>query len=52
MNGFIETVYAPPDRNEAGDTIMEIPLTIGVAGAVLAPTLAAVGSIAALITKC
>jgi hypothetical protein len=39
-------------KNEAGDTVMEIPLTIGVAGAVLAPTLAAVGAIAALVTKC
>jgi len=39
-------------KNEAGDTVMEIPLTIGVAGAVLAPTLAAVGAIAALISKC
>jgi hypothetical protein len=39
-------------KNEAGAIVMEIPLTIGVAGAVLAPTLAAVGAIAALISKC
>ena len=31
-------------------TIVELPLTIGVAGAVLAPWLAAVGAIAALVT--
>ena len=39
-------------KNEKGETVMEIPLTIGVAGALLAPTLAAVGAIAALISKC
>ena len=33
-------------------TIVELPLTIGVAGAVLAPWLAAVGAIAALVTDC
>jgi hypothetical protein len=31
--------------------VMEIPLTIGVVGALLAPTLAAVGAIAALVTE-
>jgi hypothetical protein len=30
---------------------MEIPLTIGVVGVLLAPTLAAVGAIAALLTE-
>jgi hypothetical protein len=30
---------------------MEIPLTIGVAGVLLAPTLAAVGAIAALVSE-
>jgi len=30
---------------------MEIPLTIGVVGAVLVPTLAAVGAIAALVSE-
>ena len=36
-------------KNKEGKTIMEIPLTIGVVGVVLAPTLAAVGAIAALV---
>jgi hypothetical protein len=35
-------------KNEDGKTIMEIPLSIGVIGAVLVPVLVAVGSIAAL----
>lgn len=33
-------------------TIVELPLTVGVAGAILAPWLAAVGGIAALVTDC
>lgn len=33
-------------------TVVEFPLTIGVAGAVLAPWLAAAGAIAALVTDC
>lgn len=37
-------------RDKEGHTFMEIPLTIGVAGVLLAPTLAAVGAIAALVT--
>ncbi|TSC55351.1 MAG: hypothetical protein G01um101418_966 [Parcubacteria group bacterium Gr01-1014_18] len=39
-------------RNERGDTVLEIPLTIGAIGAVLLPTLAAVGAVAALVTNC
>jgi hypothetical protein len=39
-------------KNEKGETIIEIPLTIGVVGTVIAPVLAAVGAIAALATKC
>ena len=35
-----------------GKTLLEIPLTIAVVGAVLAPILAAVGALAALITDC
>lgn len=35
-------------KNEEGKTYIEIPLTIGVIGAVIAPILAAVGAIAAL----
>jgi Domain of unknown function (DUF4342) len=33
-------------------TIAEFPLTVGVIGAVLAPVLAAVGAIAAVVTDC
>ena len=39
-------------KNEKGDTVLEIPLTLGALGAVLLPTLAAVGAVAALVTKC
>lgn len=39
-------------KNEEGKTLIEIPLTIGVIGAVIAPVLAAVGAIAALVTNC
>lgn len=35
-------------KNEEGKTLIEIPLTFGVVGVVLAPVLAAVGAIAAL----
>lgn len=35
-----------------GKIIAEFPLTLGVVGAVLAPVLAAVGAIAALVTEC
>lgn len=39
-------------KNEKGKTLIEIPLTIGAVGAILAPALAAVGTVAALVTKC
>lgn len=39
-------------KDEKGDVLVEFPLTIGVVGAILAPILAAVGAIAALVTKC
>lgn len=39
-------------KDEAGKTLVELPLTIGVVGALLVPVLAAVGTIAALVTKC
>ncbi len=39
-------------KNEKGEAIVELPLTIGAVGALLAPALAAVGAIAALLTKC
>ena len=38
-------------RDKQGRTFMEIPLTVGVAGALLAPTLAAIGAIAALVSE-
>lgn len=39
-------------KNKDGKTIVELPLTVGVVGAALAPLLAAVGAIAALVTEC
>lgn len=39
-------------KNKDGKSLVELPLTIGVVGAVLAPALAAVGAIAALVTEC
>jgi hypothetical protein len=38
-------------KNKEGRILMEIPLTIGVVGALLAPTLAAIGAIAALLSE-
>jgi hypothetical protein len=38
-------------KNKEGTTVLEIPLTFGVMGALLAPSLAAVGAIAALLTE-
>jgi hypothetical protein len=35
-------------KNDSGETYIEIPLTLGVVGMVVAPILAAVGAIAAL----
>ena len=35
-----------------GQTIAEFPLTFGVVGAIMAPALAAIGAIAALVTEC
>jgi len=39
-------------KNEKGDTMLEVPVTIGVVGALLLPIVAAVGALAALMTKC
>lgn len=39
-------------RNERGETLLEIPVTFGVIGALFAPYLAALGAIAALATRC
>jgi hypothetical protein len=38
-------------KDKEGKTVMEIPLTIGVVGVLLAPTLAALGAVAALVTE-
>ena len=35
-------------KDEKGKTFMELPLTVGVVGAIVAPILAAVGAVAAL----
>lgn len=39
-------------KNEAGESVIEIPLTLGAVGALIVPALVAVGAIAALLTKC
>lgn len=39
-------------KNEKGDTLMEVPLTIGVVGVALLPIWAAIGALAALATDC
>ncbi|MFA5128686.1 MAG: DUF4342 domain-containing protein [Patescibacteria group bacterium] len=39
-------------KSEKGETIIEIPLTFVVVGAVLLPILAAVGAVAGVLTKC
>ncbi len=38
-------------KDKDGKTVIEIPLTIGVVGILLAPTLAAIGAVAALLTE-
>jgi uncharacterized protein DUF4342 len=37
---------------QEGQVVAEFPLTVGVVGAVLAPVLAAIGALAALLTRC
>ena len=39
-------------KNKEGKVLVELPVTVGVVGAILAPMLAAVGAIAALVTEC
>ncbi len=39
-------------KDEKGKVLLEIPVTIGVIGAILAPWLAAIGVIAAMVTNC
>ena len=38
-------------KDKDGKSVMEIPMTIGVVGALIAPQLAAIGAIAALLTE-
>ncbi len=38
-------------KDKTGKTVVQFPLTIGVVGAAIAPILAAVGAIAALVTE-
>jgi CBS domain-containing protein len=39
-------------KDEGGKTLLEIPASVGIVGVVLAPWLAALGVVAALVTKC
>ncbi len=39
-------------KNEKGDVVAEFPVTVGVIGTVLAPVLAAIGAITAVLTNC
>lgn len=39
-------------KSKEGKSIIEIPLTVGVVGAVLLPVFAAVSAVAALVTEC
>jgi len=39
-------------KNEKDETLLEMPVTVGLIGALLAPWVAALGVIAALATKC
>ncbi len=38
-------------KNKEGHVVLELPMTLGVVGALLAPSLAAVGAVAALLTE-
>ena len=39
-------------KNEKGETVLEIPVTVGAVVGILAPALAAVGAVAAILTNC
>jgi len=39
-------------KNEKGEVVAEFPLTAGAVGVLFAPVLAALGAVAALVTKC
>jgi len=56
LNKFKELIHEGNIRritlkDEGGKTFLEIPLTVGIIGAALAPVLAAIGAIAALVSK-
>ncbi|MBK7317906.1 DUF4342 domain-containing protein [Candidatus Villigracilis affinis] len=38
-------------KDKEGKTVMEIPMTFGIVGVLLAPQLAAIGAVAALLTE-
>lgn len=38
-------------KDKDGKTVMEVPMTIGIVGLLLAPQLAAIGAVAALLTE-
>lgn len=39
-------------KNEKQETLLVIPLTVGAIGVIIAPVLAAIGALAALVTDC
>jgi len=39
-------------KSDEGRSLIEVPLTVGVVGALVAPVWAAIGAIAALVTSC
>jgi len=39
-------------KNSAGETVLSIPLTIGVVGVAIAPVLSAIGAVASLMSEC
>lgn len=39
-------------QSKDGNTLFELPLTLGVVGALFLPTLAALGALAAIVTEC
>lgn len=39
-------------KNDEGKTLIEFPVTVGVAGALFAPVWAAIGALAALVSNC
>ncbi len=39
-------------KNDEGKTLIEFPVTVGVAGALLVPVWAAIGALAALVSNC